>query len=48
MDTNGSTGGPSTPAPWTAARIFKVALVITAGVLVALLSTFALLALLFA
>jgi hypothetical protein len=39
---------PVPTASWTASRIFRTALVVTLGVIAALLVTFALLALLFA
>jgi hypothetical protein len=48
MNTNEITREPVASAPWTGTRILTTALVVTLGVLAALLVTFALLAVLFA
>jgi hypothetical protein len=48
MNTRETTREPVPSASWTASRIFKAAVVVTLGVIAALLVTFALFALLFA
>jgi hypothetical protein len=48
VNTDATTRQPGPSAPWTAARIFKMAMAVTLGVIVATLVAFAVLALLFA
>jgi hypothetical protein len=48
MTTRETTRQPLPSASWTASRIFKMAVVVTLGVIAALLVTFALLALILA
>jgi hypothetical protein len=48
VNTTATTRRPVPSAPWTVSRIFKVAVAVTLGVIVAVLVTFAVLALLFA
>jgi hypothetical protein len=48
VNATGTTRQPAPPAPWTVSRIFRTAVAVTLGVIVAVLVAFAILALLFA